>query len=138
MSARLPLLLAAAGALLTVSCTATPQQYVQTPKAQRELSDALAGRVAGPPQRCIPDYRAKRIEIIDDRTILYRSGPIVYVQNPSGGCRGLSGGRYTLVTRQVGTTDLCEGDIGRLIDLSTGIMGGTCVFGPFVPYTKTG
>jgi hypothetical protein len=76
------------------------------------------------------------MQVIDDYTILFRDGGIVYVQNPRGGCSGLGSGRYTLVTRQFGTSQLCSGDINRVVALSTGMGGGSCVFSPFIPYTK--
>lgn len=130
-----PLLVA--GAAMLASCNAAGSvQESRSPKAQRELADALAGRTAGRAVRCVPAYRANEIQIIDDWTILYRDGRTTYVQNPPGGCRGIGIGSYTLVTRQVGTSELCEGDINQLVDLRTGFNGGSCVFGPFVPYSK--
>lgn len=136
MSLRMSALLIAGAALLG-SCTgASFVQESRTPKAQRELADALAGRVAGKAERCIPNFRGNEVQIIDDWTILYREGRTIYVQNPQGGCRGLENRGYTLVTRQVGVNQFCEGDINQLVDLRTGSFGGTCVFGPFVPYRK--
>ena len=76
------------------------------------------------------------MQVIDDWTILFRDGRTVYVQNPRGGCPGIGSGSRTLVTRPVGTNELCDGDINHTVDLVTRIGGGTCVFGPFVPYTK--
>jgi hypothetical protein len=97
----------------------------------------LAGRVAGPPQRCISNFPQVEVQVIDDWTILYREGSTVYVQNPQGGCPGIGIGSRTLVTRQVGTSQICQGDINQAVDLHTGIGGAPCVFGPFVPYTKS-
>lgn len=138
MSIRAPVMLASVGALLAGSCTTTPAQQVPSPKAQRELADALAGRTPGPPLRCIPSYRSDQMQVIDDYTILFRDGRTVYLQKPPGGCIGLANGGRTLVTRKFGTSDTCEGDINHLVDLPSGIQAGTCVFGPFVPYTRPG
>ena len=135
MNLRLSPLVVASAALLA-SCASAGVQESRSPKAQRELADALAGRMAGPPVRCLPNYRTTEMQIIDDWTILYRDGRTLYVQNPPHGCRRLGAGGYTLVTRQVGVNQMCEGDINRLVDLRTGFQGGTCVFGPFVPYRK--
>ena len=129
-------LLAAASAVLTLSCTANTAQEVRSPKAQKQLAAALQGRVAGKPQSCIPNYRANQMTVIDDYTILFRDGRTTYVQNPRGGCRGLGIGGYTLVTRQYGSSQLCDGQINELVDLRTGMSGGACVFSQFVPYTK--
>jgi len=78
------------------------------------------------------------MRVIDDFTILYTEGgrSTVYVQNPRGGCPGLSNGARTLVARQVGTSQMCDGDINEMIDLQSRTSGGACVFGPFVPYTR--
>lgn len=76
------------------------------------------------------------MQVVDDYTILFHDGRTVYVQNPRGGCSGLGSGANTLVTRQFGTTQLCSGDINRVVDLQTGMSGGSCVFSQFVPYTR--
>lgn len=78
------------------------------------------------------------MEVIDDATILFRERDVIYVQNLPGRCPGIANGAYTLVTRQHGSTQLCEGDINQLVELTTGAQGGSCVFGPFVPYRKAG
>lgn len=125
------------GMALLGSCTsAASTRESRSPKAQRELADALVGRTAGKPVRCIRNYQTSEMQVIDDWTILFREGRTVYVQNPPRGCRGLGIGGYTLVTRPFGINQLCEGDINQLVDLRTGFHGGACVFGPFVPYTK--
>lgn len=136
MNNRGAIALAMAATTIAVSCSTTPAQQVQSPRAQRELADALAGRVPGPPVRCIPSYRSDQMQVIDDYTILFRDGRTIYLQKPRGGCIGLSTGGRTLVTRKFGTTDTCDGDINHLVDLGSGIGGGSCVFGPFVPYTR--
>ena len=135
MNGRLSPLIAMSAALLA-SCTASAVHETRSPKAQRELTDALAGRTAGPAVRCIPNYRTNEMQVIDDWTILFREGRTVYLQKPPNGCRGLGNGGYTLVTRQFGVNQVCDGDFNQLVDLRTGFQGGACVFGPFVPYTK--
>lgn len=124
------------GAALLASCTSSAVQESRGPKAQRELADALAGRTPGKAVRCIPNYRTSEMQVIDDWTILFHEGRTVYVQKPPSGCRGLGNGGYTLVTRQFGVNQICDGDFNKLVDLRTGFQGGACVFGPFVPYTK--
>ncbi len=136
MNLRASTLIAVSGAALLASCTSTPVQEVRSPKAQKELTEALAGRTVGPPVNCLPNWRTSNMQIIDDYTILFRDGRTVYVQNPKGGCNGIGSGAYTLVTRQFGTAQMCRGDINRVVDLRTGMGGGSCVFSEFVPYTK--
>ena len=130
-------LLGLGGAALVGSCATAPDQTTHSPKAQKELTEALAGRTPGKPVNCISNYRTNDMQIIDDWTLLFRDGRTIYVQNPRGGCQGLGIGGNTLVTREFGTTPLCSGDINRTVDLRTGMSAGACVFSPFVPYTKT-
>ncbi len=136
MTVRVSALLALGGVALLTSCSTAPVQETHSPKAAQDLANALAGRVAGPPLRCISQVQARNMHVIDDWTILFRNGRTVYVQNPRGGCTGLGRGDMTLVRRQFGTTQLCDGDINRVVDLRSNFGTGACVYGPFVPYTK--
>ena len=129
-------LLALSGSVALSSCSASAVPDTPSPRAQRDLAEALAGRTQGPAVRCIPNYRSNIMRVIDDNTILFEDGRTTYLQKPRGGCPGLGNGSRTLVTRQFGTNELCDGDINKLVDLTAGIQGGACVFGPFVPYTK--
>lgn len=133
--AKFALLVAGATALLS-SCSTAPAEQARSPRAERELADALKGRVAGPPQRCISNFPNTQVQVIDDWTILYDEGATIYVQNPRGGCTGLGNGSRTLIARQVGTSQMCDGDINETVNLQTRIGGAPCVFGPFIPYTK--
>jgi hypothetical protein len=137
METKLSLILAVGATGLLMACSTAPAEQARSPRAAKELADALAGRVAGPPQRCISNFPQVEVQVIDDWTILYREGSTVYVQNPQGGCPGIGIGSRTLVTRQVGTSQMCQGDINQAVDLRTGIGGAPCVFGPFVPNTKS-
>ena len=76
------------------------------------------------------------MQVIDDNTILFRDGGTIYLQRPRSTCRGIEYGGYTLVSRMYGDQRLCSGDIQQLVELQTGIHGGTCVFSQFVPYRK--
>ena len=125
-----------AGSAALSSCSASAVADTPSPRAQRDLAEALAGRTPGPAVRCIPNYRSNNMQVIDDATILFQDGRTTYLQKPRGTCPGLSNGSRTMVTRQFGTNELCDGDINKLVDLTAGIQGGACVFGPFVPYTK--
>lgn len=129
-------LLAVSAAALLAACSTAPAQEARSPEAEQELAKALAGRVAGPPRRCIDSYRTTKVHTIDDWTIIYDQGSTIYVQNPKGGCPGIGRGSDILVTKQIGSPQLCENDIARTVDLTSRIEGGGCVFGPFTPYTK--
>lgn len=127
---------AVASAALLAGCSTAPAEQTRSPAAAKELAEALEGRVAGPPQRCISNFPNTQVQVVDDWTILYDEGSTIYVQNPRGGCPGIARGSRTLVARQVGTSQMCDGDINQAVDLQSGIGGAPCVFGPFVPYTK--
>src|SRR5687768_11237054 len=132
MGARtLACLAAGTAALVLGSCSTAPAEQTRSPRAAQELADALAGRVAGPPQRCITTYRTTKVTPIDDFTILYDQGGTIYVQNPRGGCPGIGSGSDILVTRQT-TNQLCDGEIAQTVDLTSRVERGGCVFGPFV------
>ena len=136
MARMLPAAIVIGVSVATASCMATPYQRAPSQRAQAELAKALAGRTPGPALHCIPNYRTTNMEIIDDSTILFNEGRTVYLQRPRGACNGISSGSFTLVTRPFGVNQLCDGDINHLTDLRTGMLGGSCVFGPFVPYTR--
>lgn len=128
-----PLLVAAAAATVFGGATLAASG---NPKEAQELATALKGRTAGKPTNCVRNTRgAQSMQIINDNTILFRSGGTVYLQRPDGGCPGIKNGRYTLVLRQFGD-EVCQGDIHQLVDLSSGVSRAGCVFGPFIPYRK--
>jgi hypothetical protein len=129
-------LCAMTAALAMTACSTAPLVEGRSPRAARELAEALQGRTPGPAMRCLPAHSSRNQQVIDEHTILYRDGRTTYVQNPRGGCPGLGRANNTLVTRLFGTDQLCDGDISQVVDLSTGMGGGSCVFGPFVPYTR--
>ena len=136
MGAASKVMLALPAAAMLASCSTTPVQETRSPEAERELAQALAGRVAGKPVACLPRSRADNMQIVDDWTILFKDGRTVYVQNPRGGCPGIASRRNILVTRLWGAGQLCSGDISHLVDPTSGIGGGACVFSEFVPYTR--
>lgn len=138
MRFRANIMLALSSALLLGSCSTLPEQGARSPDDEQELTKALAGHVAGPPVNCISNFRSTDMKIIDDWTILFEVGSTIYLQSPRGGCPGIESNRNTMVSILRGTTQLCSGDINHLIDPSTGMAGGSCVFSDFIPYTKPG
>lgn len=124
------------GAMLA-SCTATPPQPMRSARAQAQYSQLLAGKVAGKPVSCLPSYKSNDMVTIDDNTIAFKQGTrTVYVNHMQGGCTNLSAGPYALLTRQVGGSGLCRGDIAQVVDTLNHITVGSCVFGDFVPYSR--
>lgn len=117
------------------SCAAEAPQPVRTAQSQDRYQRLLAGKVAGPPVSCLPNYRANDMVVIDQNTIAFKVGTrSVYVNHMQGGCTDL-GGPYTLVTRTTGT-GLCRGDIAQVVDVRNHFAIGSCVFGDFIPYKR--
>ena len=119
-----------AGGLLA-SCTTAPQPAQRSASKQAELAQLLVGKVAQRPISCLPHYSAGDMRVIDDDTIAFRDGGHrTYVAHLNGGS--------ALVTHQYGSTDLCRGDIARVVDTLNGMTIGSCSFGDFTPYVRPG
>jgi hypothetical protein len=130
----IPIILAASVA----GCAMAPPQQTAAMdhRAQAQLAQLLAGKVAGPPQSCLRAHSRRDMQAIDDRTIVFReSAARVWVMRPQSPCNLLSAGPYALVTRTP-TDQFCRGDIGEVVDTLTGTSVGSCAFGDFVPYTR--
>ena len=122
--------------LVACTTTAAQQQPLRSAAKQQEYDRLLAGKAAGPPQSCLPHYRSNDMVVIDESTVAFRQGSSrVYVNHMQGGCTNL-GGPYALVTKTLGSAQLCRGDIGQVVDLHNHFTVGSCVFGDFVPYSK--
>lgn len=107
-----------------------------SPRQVERLDKQLAGKVAGEPIRCLPNYRTSETIRISDDILLYRSGGnLVYRNTLKNSCPGLARDSDIMVVRQFGSST-CEGDFFHLVDRTSGIRGPTCVFGEFVPYRK--
>jgi hypothetical protein len=124
--------------LLTLSAIAILASLPASSIARERLTDAqklekaLAGRVAGKPQSCLPLRDIQNTERLGD-TILYKVGrKTVYRMDTRGGCD--SSGHDAMITRTYGDR-LCRGDIIRTADLVAGFETGSCVAADFVPYS---
>lgn len=116
---------------------ASTEQAPRTERAQTRLTQALEGKVAGEPQRCLPLHGRHDLEIVDRNTLLYKSGrDLVYRNDPEGGCGGLDPTRTIVTTPFNGQN--CRGDIIRVIDRTGGGFVGSCAFSDFIPYRVPG
>mgnify|MGYP000940606959 CR=1 FL=1 len=69
-----------------------------------------------------------------DNIVLYRvSGRLVYKNVLRSPCPGLARDSDIVVSEQFGSQK-CRGDILRLVDRTSGMTGGICSLGDFVPY----
>jgi hypothetical protein len=123
-----------AAALVAATASVVAQQS-SNPETTQKLAKALAGRTAGKPVNCINER--SKMQIIDDGTILFRDRGIIYVQQPRGGCYGLTSG-MSLIRPAFGTTRICSGDINNIVDVRTGFGTGACTYSEFIPYRKAG
>lgn len=118
--------------LLTASCNAgIAVDPVREAKAETRLTQLLAGKVAGATRSCISQQEAREQRIIDDRTIIYRTGRTTLYRNEVSGCPRLDD-RSTL-TRRSTSSSICSGEIFEVRD-STGFVYGACTFGEFTEY----
>jgi hypothetical protein len=123
----LPLLAASACATVPVAPTA---------EDQAALAEELRGRTADDPVTCVAQTSLDRgNRSVGEGVILFegRSGRL-YVNRPRGGCPVLDRDR-ALVTQST-SSQLCRGDIARVVDLFSNIDYGSCVLGDFTPYSR--
>lgn len=121
---------------LLAAC-AQPQPYEMTERDASRLQEALAGKTAGAPKDCLPLTSARNPEIIDGGHILYKQGRTTWLNTPEMRCPLVGGSGYVLVLEPFGGSRICDGDIAKVLDTSTGAIVGACSLGKFVPYTET-
>lgn len=125
---------------MVAGCTAgpPPAPVALDAKQQSRMAQLLGGKVAGPPQTCLPNWRTRDMIVIDGSTIIFReSANRVWVQKPLSPCDRLGAPSYALVTRST-VNQLCRGDISEIVDTTANFAVGSCVMGDFVPYTRPG
>ena len=123
-------------ALALAGCTGSAElQASREAEAQRDLNDALQGRVAGKPQNCLPSSQSSNgPQIIDARTILYRDGRRVWRNDLAGACPSLDPDDILVV--ELHGSQICKNDLFRPVDRGSRIPGAYCRFGDFTPFTK--
>ncbi len=116
-----------------------PMEAAAGPKPLNEkqailLDKELGGKVAGKPLNCLSNHDTTDIIRVSDDMILYRqSKRLVYQNKLRYTCHGLSRDSDIIVTETFGGS-LCQGDLLRLVDRTSGIQGPVCSLGEFVPY----
>ena len=127
----------AAGMLALAGCTASAEmQASRAAEAKADLDEALAGRVAGKPQNCLPlsPGSVNGPQIIDQTTILYRDGKRVWRNTLASDCPSL--GQDDILVVEMNGSQVCRNDLFRPVDRGSRIPGAYCRFGDFTPYTK--
>ncbi|MDO6416680.1 hypothetical protein Q4F19_20010 [Sphingomonas sp. BIUV-7] len=119
---------------LAVALIATGAAAAPRPTGEARLQAMLAGRTAGTPTNCVslaPSMDSTKIEGVG---MVYRRGRTLYVNRFVNGCPSLNS--FNGIVTRTPSTQLCRGDIARVVDFTTGIEGGSCVLGDFTPYEK--
>lgn len=124
------------GALALAGCTASSEmQASRQADANRELADALKGRVAGKPQDCVSTSLINGPQVIDDNTVLYReTGRVVWRNELRSSCPALD--PFDTLIVEVHGSQICRNDRFRVLEAGSNIPSGYCMFGQFTPYTK--
>ncbi len=99
-----------------------------------EVAQVLAGRVAGQPKSCISTDQSSGLRAIDEQTLAYGNGRIIYINRLGGPCPGVRP-LSTLIVEAEGT-QYCRGDRVRGREIGSIIAGPTCILGDWVPYRR--
>ncbi|CAM3092529.1 hypothetical protein SPAN111604_03260 [Sphingomonas antarctica] len=97
-----------------------------------QVEKALAGKVAGAPKNCLTRFEADNMSVHDGVLLFRVSSKLVY-RNDMNQCSNLREDDI-IQTNLFGSSQLCRGDIARLISRTGGFEHGACSFGDFVPY----
>lgn len=100
-----------------------------------DLAEAIAGRVAGPPQTCISTNSAENLRVLDSQTVAYGFGPRIYINRLRAACPALSQFNTTIIEPGLGG-QYCRDDRVRGLAPGTTIPGPSCNLGSWVPYTR--
>lgn len=115
------------------ACTTAPPPMARSAEGQQDYERLIAGKVAGAPMQCLQSRDMNDMTVIDESTVAYKRGSTVYMSHMQGPCSGL-GGSAIMVTRTFGAAQTCRGDIARMVDPTSHIERGSCLFGEFTPY----
>ena len=100
-----------------------------------ELGKLLAGRTPGKPVSCISLPQAQSSTMTGNAIVYKSSNNRWYVNFPDGGRCDILRKNRSIVTRTPGT-QLCRGDIVRVVDFPSRFEYGACGMGDFIPYSK--
>lgn len=133
-----------AGSLLAMAlvagCTQTPQERIATQQANAvaadKLAKALAGLTPGQSSSCMPRFSNTQVQAFGPTIVYTVSRGLKYRTDTAGGCERVGRGDILVTRSPIG--QLCQGDIATTIDQGSRTFSGSCSFGPFVRYSKSG
>ena len=115
---------------LTITACATAADTQKT----TDLDKALAGRVAGAPVECIDRSYSDGPQIIDNHTLVYRSGRTVWRNDLESNCRSLR--QSSILIIEAHGSQMCRNDLFRPTEPGSAVPGAICRLGKFTPYEK--
>ena len=118
--------------LVAAGCAGGPS--LETREAA-ELATELAGRTAGPADRCISPMQNESLRIVDRRTVVLERGNTIWVNRLRSECPGLRPFQTLIIETHGG--QFCNGDHIRAIDPGQTIPGPICFLGDFLPYRRS-
>lgn len=136
----MPRLLLVPLTLLAAGCAAYAggQDYAGADPAetQAKIDQAVSGRVAGAPVKCVPNRDVESKTSLANDLMLFRvRGNVVYLNQTNGPCNLKP---WAAWKRQTISPNLCEGEIIDVFDPRSGVPLGSCSLGEFTPYTRSG
>lgn len=124
----------AATVLMFAGATAhSADKPTRAEKNEARLAELLKGRTAGEPVGCIPEFQSSRLEVIEGVAMVYGSGKTLYVAKPDRPDT-VQWDDIMIVKRTGG--QLCNTDIVRTVDRTSGFTTGVVFLNKFVPYSK--
>jgi len=97
------------------------------------FAEAVAGRVAGPPQTCITNNPAENLHVLDPQTLAYGYGRTIFINRLESVCPGLRENN-TLIVRAGTGGEYCRGDQVSAREPGAFIPGPSCNLSYWVPY----
>ena len=102
-------------------------------KNEARLAELLKGRAAGTPVSCIPGFQSDQLEVIEGVALVYGRGDTLYVAKPTSP-QSMRWDDIVVDNRYGG--QLCNTDIVRTVDRTSGFTTGVLFVDKFVPYKK--
>ena len=130
----------ALAAIAIAGCTQTPQQLAQAQQASAtaaaDLAKELAGLTPSNSTTCLPPFPTTQVKAFGPTLVYVVSSGVKYRSDTAGGCERV--GRGDILITRTPTGQLCQGDIATTVDSASRTFSGSCSFGPFVRYSKSG
>ena len=127
------LLIAAVVLMFAGAAAHSADKPTRAEKNEARLAELIKDRTAGEPVGCIPEFQSSRLEVIEGVALVYGSGKTLYVAKPDRPDT-VQWDDIMIVKRTGG--QLCNTDIVRTVDRTSGFTTGVVFLNKFVPYSK--